>query len=150
MKFSERRERKMMKNLHALARIMAALALAAVAAAPAGADRGSYNNWHVHDGSSGVDANGLVHRGLAFFPAILTNGDVTAYLRDPAYCPDATDKLTLPAGSNGEFPLVGDCFTNAFVIHLRAIPAGNAVPPDYQSTGWTTGGAVVYFTLTAR
>jgi hypothetical protein len=84
-------------NLQALAGIVAALALAAVAAAPAGADRGAYNNWHVHDGGSGVDANGLVHRGLAFFPAILTNGDVTAYQQDPAYCPDATDKLTLPA-----------------------------------------------------
>ena len=64
--------------------------------------------------------------------------------------PDATDKLTLPAGSNGEFPLVGDCFTSAFVIHLRAIPAGDHLPPGYQSTGWTTGGAVVYYALTRR
>ncbi len=127
-----------------------ALTLAAVAASPALADRGSYNNWHVHDGGSGNDANGLVHRGLAFFPAILTGGDVSAYLQDPAYCPDATDKLTLPAGTNGEFPLVGECKTNAFVIHLRAIPAGDAVPPGYESTGRTTGGAVVYYSLTAR
>ncbi len=127
-----------------------ALTLAAVAASPALADRGSYNNWHVHDGGSGIDANGLVHRGLAFFPAILTGGDVSAYLQDPAYCPDATDKLTLPAGTNGEFPLVGECKTNAFVIHLRAIPAGDAVPPGYESTGRTTGGAVVYYPLTAR
>ncbi len=138
-----------MKKLQALVGIAVALGLAAVAAAPASADRDSYN-WHVHDGGSGTDANGLVHRGLAFFPAILTGGDVGAYLQDPAYCPDATDKLTLPAGSSGEFPLVGDCFTNAFVIHLRAIPAGDAVPPGYQSTGWTTGGAVVYYTLTSR
>lgn len=137
-------------KMHALAGVVAALALAAVAAAPALAERGSYNNWHVHDGGSGTDANGLVHRGLAFFPAILTGGDVVAYLQDPAYCPDATDKLTLPAGSNGEFPLVGECQTNAFVIHLRAIPAGDAVPPGYQSTGWTTGGAGVYYSLTAR
>jgi hypothetical protein len=137
-------------NTHVLAGIVAALALAAVGAAPALADRGSYNNWHVHDGGSGTDANGLVHRGLAFFPAILTSGDVPTYLQDPAFCADATDKLTLPAGTNGEFPLVGQCQTNAFVIHLRAIPAGDAVPPGYQSTGWTTGGAVVYYTLTAR
>jgi len=40
--------------------------------------------------------------------------------------------------------------TNAFVIHLRAIPAGGAVPSGYQSTGWTTGGALVYYLLTAR
>jgi hypothetical protein len=138
-----------MKKLQALLGIAAALGVAAIAATPAGADRGAYNNWHVHDGGSGTDANGLVHRGLAFFPAILT-GDVGTYLQDPAYCPDATDKLTLPAGTNGEFPLVGDCFTNAFVIHLRAIPTGDAVPPGYQSTGATTGGALVYYALTAR
>lgn len=135
---------------HALAGIVAALGLAAVAPVPALADRGSYNNWHVHDGGSGTDANGLVHRGLVFFPAILTGGDVGTYLRDPAYCPDATDKLTLPAGSNGAFPLVGQCMTDAFVIHLRAIPAGDAVPPGYLSTGWITGGAVVYYALTER
>ena len=140
----------MRRKLTALAGLAAALALAAVAAGPAAAERGSYNNWHVHDGGSGVDANGLVHRGLAFFPAILTAGDVAAYLEDPAYCPDATDKLTLPAGTNGEFPLVGDCFTNALVIHLRAIPAGDPVPPGYASTGATTGGATVYYRLTAR
>ena len=139
-----------MKKLQAFVGIAVALGVGAVAATPAGADRGAYNNWHVHDGGSGTDANGLVHRGVVFFPAILTRGDVAAYLQDPAYCPDATDKLTLPAGTNGEFPLVGQCQTNSFVIHLRAIPAGDAVPPGYQSTGWTTGGAVVYYALTAR
>jgi hypothetical protein len=139
-----------MKRLQALVGVALTLGLAAVAAAPATAERGSYLNWHVHDGGSGTDANGLVHRGLAFFPAILTGGDVAAYLQDPAYCPDATDKLTLPAGTNGEYPLVGQCQTNAFVIHLRAIPTGDAVPPGYQSTGRTTGGATVYYALTAR
>ena len=74
----------------------------------------------------------------------------TLGLQDPAYCPDATDKLTLPAGTNGEYPIVGQCQTNAFVIHLRAIPAGGAVPPGYESAGWTTGGATVYYALTAR
>src|SRR5215208_2760975 len=105
-----------MKNLQAVTAIAAALTLAAVAAAPAEADRGSYENWHVHDGGSGVDASGLVHRGLAFFPAILTGGDVGAYLQDPAYCPNATDKLTLPAGTKGQFTIVGVCMTDAFLI----------------------------------
>lgn len=135
---------------HLLLGIAAVLATAVVVAGPATADRGAFNNWHVHDGGNGVDANGLVHRGLAFFPAILTSGDVAAYLEDPAYCPDATDKLTLPAGTNGEYPLVGVCMTNAVVIHLRAIPAGDPVPPGYESTGVSTGGAVVYYVLTAR
>ena len=138
-----------MKKLQAIAGIAVALGLA-LAVAPASADRGSYNNWHVHDGGSGTDANGLVHRGVVFFPAILAGGNGDLYKQDPAYCPDATDKLTLPAGTNGEFPLVGQCQTNAFVIHLRAVPAGDTVPPGYESTGWTTGGAVIYYTLTAR
>jgi len=139
-----------MKNLQAVTAIAAALTLAAVAAAPAEADRGSYLNWHVHDGGSGVDASGLVHRGLAFFPEILTGGDVGAYLQDPAYCPDATDKLTLPAGTNGQFPIVGVCMTDAFVIHLRAVSTAGSAPAGYKSTGATTGGALVYYALTAR
>jgi hypothetical protein len=139
-----------MKKLQACVGIAIVLGVAAAAATPAGADRGAYNNWHVHDGGTGTDANGLVHRGVVFFPAILAGGNVDTYKLDPAYCPDATDKLTLPAGTNGEFPLVGQCQTNAFVIHLRASPAGDAVPPGYQSTGWITGGAVVYYKLTAR
>lgn len=139
-----------MKKLQAVVGVALALGLAAVGAVPALADRGSYKNWHVHDGGSGTDPDGLVHRGVVFFPAILTGGDLGAYLQDPAYCPDATDKLTLPAGSNGEFPIVGVCQTSTFTVHLRAIPAGASVPPGYQSTGWTTGGAAVYYKLTAR
>ena len=139
-----------MKKLQALVGVTLALGIAAVVTAPAIADRGSYANWHVHDGGSGTDANGLVHRGVVFFPAILTGGDVGVYVQDPAYCPDATDKLTLPAGTNGQFPLVGQCQTNAFIIHLRAVPAGDSLPPGYESTGWTTGGATVYYALTAR
>lgn len=141
---------KQVKRVQAFIGVATALLLVAVLAAPAAADRGAFNNWHVHDGGTGVDANGLVHRGRAFFPAILTGGNVAAYDQDPAYCPDATDKLTLPAGSNGHYPLVGVCMTSAVVIHLRAIPAGNPVPPRYQSTGQSTGGAVVYYLLTAR
>jgi len=130
--------------------VAAALATAVVVAQPAAAARGAFYNWHVHDGGTGVDANGLVHRGLAFFPTILTDGDVAAYLEDPAYCPDATDKLTLPAGTSGEYPIVGVCVTSSVVIHLRAIPAGDFVPPGYQDTGVSTGGAEVYYLLTLR
>jgi hypothetical protein len=52
---------------------------------PAGADRPSFNNWHVHDGGTGTtDASGLTHRGVAFFPAIFTGGDVAAYKSNPS------------------------------------------------------------------
>jgi hypothetical protein len=129
---------------------VAMFALAAATAGSAAADRGAFNNWHVHDGGSGTDESGLVHRGLALFPAILTGGDVAAYLTDPAYCPDATDKFLLPNGANGEFPAAGICMTNAYIIHLRAIPSGDPVPSGWQASGFLVGGAEVYYQLTAR
>jgi hypothetical protein len=139
-----------MKRIEIAIGVAAAFLLATVTATPATADRASFNNWHIHDGGSDVDANGLVHRPVGFFPGILTGGDLTTYLQDPAYCPDATDKLTLPAGSNGQFPIVGVCTTKTLVIHLRAIPAGGSAPTGYQSTGWTISGSVIYYALTAR
>jgi hypothetical protein len=104
----------------------------------------------VHDGGSGTDESGLVHRGLALFPAILTDGNVAAYLSDPAYCPDATDKFLLPNGANGEFPAAGMCFTAAYVIHLRAIPSGDPAPTGWLASGFRVEGAEVYYKLTAR
>jgi hypothetical protein len=41
------------------------------------------------------------------------------------------------------------CKTIAFVIQLRAVSAGSSAPGGYQSTGWTIGGVVIYYTLTA-
>ena len=80
----------------------ACFALAA-AAGPAGADRQSFNNWHVHEGGTGTtDATGLTHRGVAFLPTIFTGGDVAAYKSNPSllvYCPNATDKTLLHDGS---------------------------------------------------
>ena len=139
-----------MRKLTALAGLAAALALAAVAAGPAAAERGSYNNWHVHDGGSGTDESGLVHRGLALFPAILTGGDVATYLTDPAYCPDATDKFLLPNGANGEFLAAGMCLTNAYIIQLRTIPSGDPVPTGWQASGFLIQGVEVYYKLAAR
>src|SRR5438552_17076573 len=87
----------MSKQMKTLAGLGAAACFAlAAAAGPAGADRQSFNNWHVHDGGKGItDATGLTHRGVAFFPAIFTGGDVAAYKTNPSllvYCPNATDK----------------------------------------------------------
>lgn len=133
-----------------LCTIGVAAVLATAVAGPASADRGAYKNWHVHDGGSGTDESGLVHRGLALFPAILTGGNVSAYLSDPAYCPDATDKFLLPNGANGEFPAAGMCFTDAYVISLRAIPSGHPAPTGWQASGFPIEGAEVYYKLTAR
>ena len=90
----------MRRTYRRLSTIGVAAALVAALPGSASADRGAYDNWHVHDGGSGTDESGLVHPGLALFPAILTGGNVDAYLSDPAYCPDATDKFLLPNGAN--------------------------------------------------
>jgi hypothetical protein len=140
----------MTKTMQRLATLGAAIALAGAAAGSASADRGAFHNWHVHDGASGTDASGLVHRGLALFPAILTGGNIDAYLTDPAYCPDATDKFLLPNGANGEFPAAGICTTDAYVIHLRAIPSGNPTPTGWQPSAFLIQGAEVYYRLTPR
>jgi hypothetical protein len=68
------------RRMKVLAGLGAAVCFAlAAATGPARADRQSFNNWHVHDGGTGTtDATGLTHRGVAFFPAIFTGGDVAA------------------------------------------------------------------------
>src|SRR5687768_12835485 len=83
--------------------------ITALFAFPASAERGSWNNWHVHDGrtSLGVDSTGLRHSGLAFFPAIFG----TSYATTPslwAYCTDATDKA-LVGGEGGAKQAAGHC-----------------------------------------
>jgi hypothetical protein len=147
---SPKEDTDMTKTIQRFGTLAAAFILAGAAASSASADRGAFENWHVHDGGSGTDASGLVHRGLALFPAILTGGNVAAYLTDPAYCPDATDKFLLPNGANGEFPAAGICTTDAYVIHLRAIPSGDPTPTGWQGSGFPIQGAEVYYRLTPR
>jgi hypothetical protein len=48
------------------------------------------------------------------------------------------------------FPPVVVYMTDAFVIHLQTIPAGDRVPAEFESTGWTAGGALIYYVLTPR
>src|SRR5680860_1263812 len=88
-----------MRKLRLLLVLIALVALAA-APAPVSAERGSWNNWHVHDGGSGTDPNGLRHAGLALsiFGAIWSDYASTSSLW--AYCPDGTDK-SLVGGDGG-------------------------------------------------
>ena len=116
------------RQMKALAGLSAAACFAlAAAAGPAGADRQSFNNWHVHDGGTGTtDATGLTHRGVAFFPAIFTGGDVAAYKSNPSllvYCPNATDKTLLHDGALlGENLRDGVCMNDLYIIHLKSVP----------------------------
>lgn len=119
----------------------------------ASADRGSWNNWHVHDGTAVpfTDSSGLTHRGAAFFPAIFTGGNVAAYIADPslwAYCTDATDKA-LVGGEGGSKEAAGQCRNESYIIHLK-VNASDAPAPE----GWTalppSGGFTAYYLLTPR
>lgn len=116
-------------------------------------NRKSYNNWHVHDGGTGTDANGLVHKGVAFFPTIFTDGDIDAYKDDAslyAYCPNGTDKTLLHDGDQlGENLRSGVCMNAQYIIHLRTVREANI---GYVPDGWTyidteTVGGIVYKTF---
>lgn len=134
-------------------RVLGVLVVAVFAAAffvlPASAERGSWNNWHVHDGTvvPFTDATGLTHRGLVFFPQIFGS----SYATDPslwAYCTDATDKA-LVGGDGGSKQAAGHCENESHIIHLQ-VNASDAPAPH----GWTalapSGGFTVYYLLTPR
>ena len=110
------------------ATIAAGLLAAFALATAASADRGSWNGWHVHDGTAVpyTDAGGLTHRGVAIFPAIFTGGNAAAYIADPslwAYCPNATDKALLGDGVvDGSKSAAGVCMNENSVIHLLDVP----------------------------
>lgn len=120
------------------------LGLLAALAAPVSAT--VKNNWHVHDGGTAPTS-----RPVVFFPAILTGGNVSAYLADPAHCTDATDKsLVGPEGSalpGQQPPFVGMCQTSDQVIHLKVIP-GSPAPAGWESILF--GGTTWYYKITDR
>jgi hypothetical protein len=134
--------------------IMLAAAIAALlaVAAPASADRGSWNGWHVHDGTAVpyMDTGGLTHRGVAIFPAIFTGGNAAAYIADSslwAYCPDATDKALLgDAVIDGSKSAAGVCMNENGVIHLLSVPEGQSPPNGWERIPGTATG---YYKLTA-
>jgi hypothetical protein len=132
-----------------------AVLMTALFAFPASADRGSWNNWHVHDGTSipTVDATGLTHRGAVFFPAIFSVSTAT-YIATPslwAYCTDATDK-NLVGGDGGAKAAAGQCRNDLYIIHLQAVATGDPAPDGWTSLspGATFLGYTVYYRLTPR
>lgn len=134
-----------MRSFGALVMVILAAALFVF---PASAERGSWNNWHVHDGTATpyTDASGLTHRGVAFFPQIWAN-----YASDPslwAYCTDATDKA-LVGGAGGAKSAAGQCQNELNIIHLQGIADGARAP-----IGWLplapSGGFTIYYRLTPR
>ena len=137
-------------------KLVASIAALGLLAAFAGSAMGAANaselppNWHVHDGQGAT--LGPQHKGIGFFPAIL--GIATAvYLRDPAQCPNATDKAFLPSADTSEGPFLraGHCQTSTQIIHLLTVPVGTAGPDGWSSiTVASEPGWVTFYRVTSR
>jgi len=114
----------------------------------ASAARGSWNNWHVHDGTAVpyTDASGLTHRGFSLFPFIFPTyvSDTTLW----AYCPDATDKA-LVGGDGGAMSVAGVCQNELNIIHLQGIATGAPAPAGWTAAT-TSSGFTYYYLLTPR
>jgi hypothetical protein len=104
-------------------------------------------NWHIHDGNL---AAGPQHKPIGFFPTIL-GLSTTDYLKDPAVCPNATDKAFLPSADTRQSDVdrAGVCRTSTTVIHLRTVAVGTSGPDDWQSLMTPSQpGFITYYKLT--
>lgn len=126
--------------------------LVAFVAAPAqvSAERGSWSNWHVHDGTAPpvTDATGLTHRGAVFFPEIFGSN----YVSDPAlwaYCADATDK-SLVGGDGGAKHAAGTCRNEQHIIHLLWVDSDAPGPEGWSKLTLNSGATTLYYRLTQR
>lgn len=136
-----------MKTLRLLL-VLASLVAFVAAPAQVSAERGSWNNWHVHDGQTGTDATGLVHRGVVFFPQIFG----PTYASTPslwAYCTDATDK-SLVGGDGGAKDAAGTCRNEQYIIHLLWGDADAPGPAGWSTLSLNGGTTTLYYRLTAR
>lgn len=137
-------------NVKRLRLLLVLASLVAFVAAPAqvSAERGSWRNWHVHDGTVGTDASGLVHRGLVFFPQIFG----ASYASTPslwAYCTDATDK-SLVGGDGGAKLAAGTCQNERYVIHLLWGDSDARGPAGWSTLSLNGGTTTLYYQLTPR
>jgi hypothetical protein len=112
--------------------------------------------WHVHNCAPGTTCT-WPSAPVGFFPTILGGERLTAYLADPAMCPDATDKAFLGGGSpgpaadgiNGNQPLrEGVCMTSTTIIHLKSISLDQQAPDGWTYVS-TANGFATYYKLTA-
>ena len=139
-------------NVKRLRLLLVLASLVAFVAAPAqvSAERGSWNNWHVHDGTAPpvTDATGLTHRGVVFFPQIFGS----SYVSDPAlwaYCTDATDKA-LVGGDGGAKHAAGTCRNEQHIIHLLWVDADAPGPEGWSTLTLDGGTTTLYYRLTPR
>lgn len=125
----------------------------AAAAASMRANRGSWNNWHVHDLAYGAesftDANGLRHEDYDLWPLIWPDYAETPSLW--AYCPDGIEKA-LVGGDGGSKLASGTCQNDLYIIPIK-LNASDAPAPKGPK-GWMAlplgGGLTLYYRLIPR
>jgi hypothetical protein len=138
--------------------LVLACGVAALASAPAAFSYFTVDNlpptWHIHNGGTCSQCAAVP----AFFVKALDDGDLAAYLADPAECPDATDKVFLGGGEpnilntgiNPNQPLrAGICETSTQILHLRSIDAGDPAPAGWTFVS-TSGGYSTYYLVTTK
>ncbi len=137
-----------MRRMRLLLVLISLVALAA-AAAPVSAERGSWNNWHVHDlaasGATYTDPNGLRHEDYSIWPAIWPS-----YAEDElwVYCIDGAEKA-LVGGDGGSKLAAGTCRNSEYIIPIRLNAPGAPAPAGWQSVD-VGGGFTFYYRLIAR
>lgn len=131
--------------------ILSAQSGAVAAAAPMNANRGSWNNWHVHDLPYGTepytDAEGLVHKDYDIWPVIWP--DYPSAQSPVVYCIDGAEKL-LVGGDGGSKMASGTCRNDLYIIQIR-LNASDAPAPSGKWTPLPLGnGLTFYYRLTPR
>jgi hypothetical protein len=123
------------------------------AAASMTANRGSWNNWHVHDlappAEPYTDANGLRHEDYNIWPVIWP--DYPSDESPVVYCTDGAEKA-LVGGDGGSKLAAGTCRNELYIIHIQ-LNASDA-PAPAEPSGWTAlplgNGFTLYYRLTPR
>jgi hypothetical protein len=126
---------------------------AVAAAASMSANRGSWNNWHVHDLPYGAepytDAEGLRHEDYNIWPVIWP--DYPSDESPVVYCIDGAEKV-LVGGDGGSKLAAGTCRNDRYIIQIQ-LNASDAPAPAERS-GWIAlplgNGFILYYRLTAR
>ncbi len=135
---------------------LSAQAGAVAAAASMSANRGSWNNWHVHDLPYGTpqytDETGLRHEDYSIWPLIWP--DYVSNESLLVYCTDAAEKLLVGEVGvvNGSKFASGTCRNDLYVIQIRVNLDPDAPVPS-EHAGWEAldlGPFIFYYRLTSR
>ncbi len=131
--------------------LMIAVGMVAVSvpALAANTERGSWNNWHVHDLEFGAepftDANGLRHEDYSIWPVIWP--DYPSDESPVVYCTDGAEKA-LVGGDGGSKQAAGTCRNDVYIIQIQ-LNASDA-PAPAKWTALPLGDLTLYYRLTAR